>query len=199
AGKLMIAADRAGAYFIILATAFIFEIAIEILFWAACAAYVDTTELKRATPLICLAIAIGGAFGGLLARSLSWTVDAPDLLLFMAAFAAVAIWQFNVPPSFTELPDGQTPRAATGEQGPGPWRFLRVAMRHPLLVLIALNALALTILYGIAEFLILSVYREHYPEEQELTRFLGIVFALLQACEFLLLASLSRTLLERTT
>ena len=48
----------------------------------------------------------------------------------------------------------------------------------------------LTILYGIAEFLILSVYREHYPEEQELTRFLGIVFALLPACEFVLLASL---------
>ena len=89
--------------------------------------------------------------------------------------------------------------AASGELPATQWHFLRVATRHPLLVLIALNALALTILYGIAEFLILSVYREHYPQEQELTRFLGIVFALLQASEFVLLASLSRTLLERTT
>jgi hypothetical protein len=199
AGRWMIDADVAGAYFIILATAFIFEIGIEILFWAACAAYVDTTELKRTTPLICLAIAIGGAFGGLLARALSWTVDAPDLLLVMVVFAGAAILQFTVPANFKELPDGQSERAATGELAPGPWRFLGVAVRHPLLLLIALNALALTILYGIAEFLILSVYREHYPQEQELTRFLGIVFALLQACEFVLLASLSRTLLERTT
>lgn len=199
AGKFMIAGGLPGAYFIILAAAFIFEIAIEILFWAACAAYVDTTELKRTTPIICLAIAIGGAFGGLVARSLAWTVDTPDLLLFMVAFAGVAIVQFSVPSTFTELPEGHTERAATGEDAPGPWRFARVAIRHPLLLLIALNALALTILYGIAEFLILSVYREHYPEEQELARFLGIVFALLQACEFALLASLSRVLLERAT
>ena len=199
AGKLMIAAGVAGAYFVILATAFIFEIAIEILFWAACAAYVDTTELKRTTPLICLAIALGGAFGGLLARALSWTVDAPDLLWVMVIFAGLAILQFAVPSDFDELQDSQSEAATGGEAPPGEWHFLRLAVRHPLLVLLALNALALTILYGIAEFLILSVYREHYPQEQELTRFLGIVFALLQACEFVLLASLSRTLLERTT
>jgi HEAT repeat protein len=199
AGKLMIAAGVTGAYFVILATAFIFEIAIEILFWAACAAYVDTTELKRTTPLICLAIALGGAFGGLLARALSWTVDAPDLLWVMVIFAGLASLQFAVPPDFDELQDSQSEAATGGEAPPGKWHFLRLAVRHPLLVLLALNALALTILYGIAEFLILSVYREHYPQEQELTRFLGIVFALLQACEFVLLASLSRALLERTT
>jgi hypothetical protein len=199
AGQLLIAGGVAGAYFIILATAFIFEIAIEILFWVACAAYVDTTELKRTTPLICLAIALGGAFGGLLARALSWTVDAPDLLLIMLVFAGFATLQFAVPADFGELPDGQSERPTTGELPPGPWRFLHVAIRHPLLVLIALNALALTILYGIAEFLILSVYSDYYPQEQELTRFLGMVFALLQACEFVLLASLSRMLLERTT
>jgi hypothetical protein len=199
AGKLMLAAGLPGAYFAILATAFIFEIAIEILFWAACAAYVDTTELKRTTPLICLAIALGGAFGGLLARALSWTVDAPDLLVIMVVFAGIALFQFAVPADFDELQDSQSPAAAGDEAPRGEWRLLRLATRHPLLVLLALNALALTILYGIAEFLILSVYREHYPQEQELTRFLGMVFALLQACEFVLLASLSRTLLERAT
>ena len=200
AGKLMITAGVAGAYFMILATAFIFEIAIEILFWAACAAYVDTTELKRTTPLICLAIALGGAFGGLLARALSWTVDAPDLLLVMVVFAGVAILQFAVPSDFDELQDSQSarrPRAAKHRLENGiscGWLSVtRCSSCSPS------NALALTILYGIAEFLILSVYREHYPQEQELTRFLGIVFALLQACEFVLLASLSRTLLERTT
>ena len=199
AGKLMIAAGMTGAYFIILATAFIFEIAIEILFWAACAAYVDTTELKRTTPLICLAIAVGGAFGGLLARALSWNVDAPDLLMIMVVFAGLAVLQFAVPADFAELPDDPSARASIDEPSNSQWGFLRAAVRHPLLVLIALNALALTILYGIAEFLILSVYREHYPQEQELTRFLGFVFALLQAAEFVLRASLSRTLLERAS
>lgn len=111
AGKLMIAAGMPGAYFIVLATAFIFEIAIEILFWAACAAYVDTTELKRTTPLICLAIAVGGAFGGLLARAFSWSIGAPDLLMIMVVFAGLAILQFAVPADFAELPDDASARA----------------------------------------------------------------------------------------
>jgi hypothetical protein len=197
-GKWMIDADVAGAYFVILSSAFIFEIAIEILFWAACAAYLDTMELKRATPLICLAIALGGAFGGLFARTLAWTFSSSDLLLTMLIFAGVALLQFALPADIRELPDGQT--EVTSRR-----RTLRLAglsqvcSRYPLLVLVGLNALTLTILYGIAEFLILSVYSEHLPEEQELTRFLGSVFALLQACEFLLLASLSRVLLERTS
>ena len=196
-GKWMIDADLAGAYFIILASAFIFEIAIEILFWAACAAYLDTMELKRATPVICLAIALGGAFGGLFARALAWTFDSPDLLLTMLTFAGLAMLQFALPADLRELPDGQAL--------PSRRRTLRLAglsqvcARYPLLILVGLNALTLTILYGIAEFLIFSVYSENYPQEQELTRFLGSVFALLQACEFLLLATLSRVLLERTS
>ena len=187
----------AGAYFIILSSAFIFEIAIEILFWAACAAYLDTVELKRATPLICLAIALGGAFGGLFARALAWTIDSPDLLLAMLAFACLAMLQFALPADIRELPDGQavpTRRHILHLAG-----LSRVWSRYPLLILVGLNALTLTILYGIAEFLIFSVYSESYPDEQELTRFLGSVFALLQACEFLLLATLSRVLLERTS
>jgi hypothetical protein len=198
-GKVMIAADVAGSYFVILATAYIFEIAIEILFWATCAAYIDATELKRATPLLCIAIAIGGAFGGLLARAMAWGVDAPDLLLVMLAFAALAAVQFSSKADLGELPDPPDVRARPGALIPRPLNFLRAGVRYPLLVLIALNALTLTILYGIAEFLILSVYSERFPGEQELTRFLGIVFAFLQACEFLLLASLSRALLERTS
>jgi hypothetical protein len=199
AGKLMIAGEMAGAYFIILASAFIFEIAIEILFWAACAAYVDTTELKRATPVICLAIALGGAFGGFAARTLSWTIATPDLLLMMFIFASLAAMQYTVPADFDELPDSRSDPFRPGELSAQPSGFLSLAVRYPLLILVALNALTLTILYGIAEFLFLSVYSEHFPEEQELTRFLGMVFALLQACEFLLLASCSRRLLERTS
>jgi hypothetical protein len=196
-GKWMIDADVAGSYFIILSSAFIFEIAIEILFWAACAAYLDTMELKRATPLICLAIALGGAFGGLLARTLAWTIDSPDLLLTMLVFACLATLQFALPADIQELPDGQTVTAR--RQILHLAGLSRVCSRYPLLILAGLNALTLTILYGIAEFLIFSVYSENYPEEQELTRFLGSVFALLQTCEFLLLASLSRVLLERTS
>ncbi len=198
-GTWMIGADVAGAYFIILASAFIFEIAIEILFWAACAAYLDAMELKRATPSICLAIALGGAFGGLLARTLAWTISSPDLLLIMLLFACLAALQFALPADIQELPDGQTDYVRSRRRSFRLAGLSQVCTRYPLLILVGLNALTLTILYGIAEFLILSVYSEHYPTEQELTRFLGIVFALLQSCEFLLLASLSRVLLERTS
>lgn len=198
-GKWMIDADIAGAYFIILSSAFIFEIAIEILFWASCAAYLDTMELKRATPLICLAIALGGAFGGWFARALAWRIDSSDLLLTMLVFACLATLQFALPADIRALPDGQAENVTSRRRTLRLAGLSRVCSRYPLLILLGLNALTLTILYGIAEFLILSVYSEHYPTEQELTRFLGMVFALLQGCEFLLLASLSRVLLERTS
>ena len=113
------------------------------------------------------------------------------------AFACLAMLQFALPADIRELPDGQavpTRRHILHLAG-----LSRVWSRYPLLILVGLNALTLTILYGIAEFLIFSVYSESYPDEQELTRFLGSVFALLQACEFLLLATLSRVLLERTS
>jgi len=197
AGKLMIAVDLPGSYFVILSSAYIFEIAIEILLWATCAAYLDTVELKRATPLICLGIALGGALGGLLARTLAGGVAPPDLLLLMLIFAGLCGFQFARLAELDELPD----RAAEPDDDPRGHTssFARMALRYPFLVLVSLNALVLTILYGISEFLFLSVYSQHYPEERELTRFLGIVFALLQTCEFLLLVSLSRVLLERAS
>jgi hypothetical protein len=114
-------------------------------------------------------------------------------------FAGLATLQFAFPPDVQELPDGQTADVSPRRRTLRLAGLSRVCSRYPLLVLIGLNALTLTILYGIAEFLILSIYSEHYPEEQELTRFLGSVFALLQACEFLLLAGLSRVLLERAS
>ena len=117
----------------------------------------------------------------------------------MFMFAALAALQFAVPADVVELPQGQSGRAGFGELAARPSGLLRLGMRYPLLILVSLNALTLTILYGIAEFLFLSVYSEHFPDEQELTRFLGMVFALLQACEFLLLVCFSRTLLERTS
>jgi hypothetical protein len=130
---------------------------------------------------------------------MAWIVDTPDLLLVMFAFACLATLQFSSQADFGELPDRQDDLARPGPLIPRPLKFLRAGARYPLLVLVALNALTLTILYGIAEFLILSVYSERFPGEQELTRFLGMVFAFLQACEFLLLASVSRMLLERTS
>jgi CRP-like cAMP-binding protein len=197
-GKLLIGAEVPGAYFIILFSSYVFEIAIEILFWAACAAYLDRVEFKRATALICLGIAFGGALGGMFARALAWTMGTPDLLLIMLPFALIAGTQFAFPASFGELRN-RPDEAATADAWPArSVGLLRVAMRYPLLILVALNALMLTVLYGIAEFLFLSVYSEHFQTEQELARFLGVVFALLQTCEFVLLASLSRVLLERT-
>ena len=196
-GKLLIAADVAGAYFVVLFSSYVLEIAIEILFWAACAAYLDAVEFKRAAPVICLAIAFGGALGGLLARVLAWTVETPDLLLLMIPFALVAALQFALPTRFGQLQDRQDELGTLEAWSPRPARLLRVASRYPLLLLVSLNALMLTVIYGLSEFLFLSTYRRHFPTEQELTHFLGTIFALLQSFEFLLLATVSRALLER--
>ncbi len=196
--RIPIGFDLPAAYYAVLASAHIYEIVLDIVFWVVVAAFLDTIELKRGTPLIYMALATGGVAGGVFASALSPFVPAEDLLLALPVLGLIAAAQFGFARRrLRELHD-----AAHGEPDkPGPGEHLRLLprliVRYPLILLVALNATTLTILYGLCEYLVLTVYAQHFASQIALTRFLAIIFAGIQALEFALLYLVSRPLLER--
>jgi hypothetical protein len=150
--RVPIAFDLPAAYYAALASAHIYEIVLDIVFWLVVAAFLDTVELKRATPLIYMALATGGVAGGALASLLSPLVPAEDLLLALPVLGLIAAAQFGFAGrQLQELHDpahGEPDEQGALEQ----LRLLpRLIARYPLILLIALNATMLTILYGLCE------------------------------------------------
>jgi len=193
-----IALHLPAVYYALLASAHIYEIVLDIVFWVVIAAYLDVIELKRGTALIYMALAAGGVAGGVLTSALAPFVPTEDLLLALPVLGLLAAAQFGLARRrLQELPD---PHRSAAE-APGPLENLRLlprlAARYPLILLIALNALLLTILYGLCEYLVFTVYAERFQDEAALTRFLALMFAGIQVLEFALLYVLSRPLLER--
>ncbi len=184
--RLPIALDLPAAYFAVLASAHIYEIVLDIVFWVVVAAFLDTIELKRGTPLIYMALATGGVAGGL-ASALSPVVPTEDLLL---ALPALGVRGRPVRARRTPAAGAaRSRRARAGPARPGraPAPAAAPATRYPLILLIALNATMLTILYGLCEYLVLTVYAQHFESQIALTRFLALVFAGIQVLEFALL------------
>ena len=122
-----------------------------------------------------------------------------DLLLLLPPMAALVVVQFAVVASrLREVPEAHPDSVDDEDATLGPIALGRLLRRYPLALLIALNALVVTRLYGISEFLILSIYEARFASEAELAEFLSLLFAFMQIVEFALLYSLTRLLLERT-
>jgi HEAT repeat protein len=193
-----IALQLPGIYYALLASAHFYEIVLDIVFWVVVAAYLDVIELKRGTAPIYMALAAGGVAGGGLTSALAPFAPTEDLLLALPVLGLIAAAQFGLAKRrLQELPDPH--RSEADASGPVEnLRLLpRLVARYPLILLIAFNALLLTILYGLCEYLVFTVYVERFPDEAALTRFLALMFAGIQVLEFALLYVVTRPLLER--
>ncbi|MGH6916802.1 MAG: hypothetical protein ACREJ0_03765, partial [Geminicoccaceae bacterium] len=194
-----VALDLPGVYFVLLASAHIYEIVLDILLWVVIAGFTDSVELRRATPFIYMAVAIGGAVGGAVAHVLSSLLSTADMLWTLPVLAVALVAQLGFAGRrLRELPDNDAADRRPAGVVDAITGFVGLVRRFPLSLLIALNALVMTILYGLSEYLVFSIYSAQFPEERELTRFLALVFALLQTIEFALLYAVSWPLLERT-
>lgn len=197
--RLLIALEVPGVSFALLASATAFEIVLDIVFWVVVAAYLDAFEFRRVTPLVYMALALGGAAGGAVARVGAGFLTPADLLLLLFPLAGLVVVQFAaVATGLREVPENHPDTADEAEASPGLVLLGRLLKRYPLALLIALNALVVTLLYGLSEFLILSIYEARFTSEAELAEFLSLLFALMQIVEFGLLYTLTRVLLERT-
>jgi hypothetical protein len=197
--RLLLTLEVPGVSFALLASATAFEIIFDIVFWVVVAAYLDAFEFRRATPLVYMAFALGGAAGGLVGRIGAATLPPADLLLLLLPAAALVVAQLGaVATRLREVPEYHPDTADEALERPGLVQLARIVRRYPLALLIALNALVVTLLYGLSEYLIVLIYEARFTTEAELAEFLSLLFALMQVVEFALLYTLARVLLERT-
>lgn len=198
--RLAVAYDSPITHFAALASAHLYDMITDIVFWVAVAQFLTSYDLKRATPWLYLGIAGGGALGGLLAGVLSQVLAPDDLLLGVPPFVVLALIQLRLAGRCLEVvPD--TARDDDDEEEEGYLDALKglpeLCRTNKLALLLASNGLLLTVVYSLSEYLVFVAYTDAFPDEAELTAFLGVVFALLQASEFVLLLLLSRVLVDR--
>jgi HEAT repeat protein len=187
-----------GVYYALLASAHIYEIVIEVVFWLIVATFLDAIELKRGTPFIYMALAAGGLLGGAFMNGLVPFVPTADLLLALPVLGTIAVAQFEIGTRrLQELRDPDHGEPATTGAIENLLLLPRLVARYPLIGLIALNAAMLTILYGLSEYLVFTVYADRFPDERALTRFLATIYAVVQVLEFAVLFVITRPLFER--
>ncbi|WGF90598.1 HEAT repeat domain-containing protein [Marinivivus vitaminiproducens] len=197
--RLATALDSPITHFAALASAHLYDMITDIVFWVAAARFLTSYDLKRATPWLYLGIAGGGAVGGLLAGLLSQVLAPEDLLLAVPPFVLAALVQLRVAGRRLEpVPDALQEEDDEEESYLDALKGLPELCRsNRLALLLAANGMLLTVVYSLSEYLCFVTYTDTFPDEAELTAFLGVVFALLQASEFVLLLLLSRVLVDR--
>ena len=95
------------------------------------AAYLDGFEFKRATPLVYMALALGGAAGGVVARGAPERSPA-DLLLLLPPMAALVVVQFAVVASrLREVPEAHPDSVDDEDVTLGPIALGRLLRRYP--------------------------------------------------------------------
>ena len=197
--RLLLGLEVPGVSFALLASATAFEIIFDIVFWVVVAAYLDAFEFRRATPLLYMALALGGAVGGVLARITAGAVHPADLLILLIPAAVLVVVQLGAVASrLREVPEYDADAADGAAERPGLVVLAHLLKRYPLALLIALNALIVTLLYGLSEYLIILIYEARFTSEGDLAQFLAVLFALMQIMEFVVLYTLTRVLLEHS-
>lgn len=189
-----------GSGFALLGLATAFEIIVDIAFWTVVAAHLDAYEVRRSTSLLYMGLALGGALGGVAARIGVEFLPAGDIVLLLLPVGALLVLQLEmVGRRLQEVPDGEAEDAGRGPANASIPEMVGLLRRYPLAILIALNGLVVTLLYGLAEFLILGIYEDRFTTDSELATFLSLLFAAMQVVEFALLFTLTRALVERAS
>ncbi len=197
--RALLAIEAPGIYFVVLASAHVYDIVTDIMFWVVAAAYFTSFELRRSTTSLHLALAAGGVAGGALAALLSQLLPAEDLLLAAPPLALLVIVQLRLAERRLQPIESEEPQEADGGLLAAVRLLPPLIRRHPLILLLALNSLMLTVVYCAAEYLYFTIYTRQFADETVLATFLAVVFAAVQVLEFLLLGLASRPLLERAS
>ena len=91
-----VALDAPGVYFVLLASAHIYEIVLDIVLWVVIAGFTDSVELKRSTPFVYMSLAIGGAVGGGAAHVLSALMPTADMLWILPPLTVALLAQLGL-------------------------------------------------------------------------------------------------------
>lgn len=175
----------------------IIELLVQVLFWTLVSDYFTNLELERYTPLLTMALTVGSLLGGLLVRVLSESFTTPNLLLGLPFCYGVAIIQLLYL-GRTEQPLEIGPLRESETQLLDSLRaFPRLLSRYPIILLLAAGTLISVLLWGMSEFQFYRIYADTFPQQDDLTGFLGLLGAVCSGLELAITYFVTRPLIQR--
>ena len=176
---------------------YVLEIILDTMFWLVAADYLPTRDLKRYTPKLAMAFAIGGVAGGVSA-SLFCRVFSADYLMFLACASLAVCCRLSSQIS-RRLQPLEDKEAA--EEEPGLLDSLQascaVFRSFPIAALIGTSILLMSALFCLQDYLSMTIFADTFVGEDELARFMALVFAGQQAFEILVLATCGSLVIGR--
>ncbi len=186
------------AYYAVYIGFSVIELLMDIQFWVLVSDYFTSLEMKRSATLLVAAMSAGGLAGGATASLLSTHFGPVTLMWLLPPFYALALaqlallWRSQQPLEEAEADEEEETGILESLKS-----FPLLLRRHPMIWLLALGALLSIFLRCVAEFQVFTIYEERFPDEQELTGFLGLVGAVLSVLEFLVLFFVTRPLIQK--
>jgi len=173
----------------------VIDLILGVLFWTLVSDYFSPLQLERYTPLLVIAMTVGGLLAGGVVRLLTEVTQAEDLLLLvpLLCFVAIAqVQQIQRRPSVTSEPEVQLNRDFL----PNFENAVELIKRYPIVLLMAVQMAIAVLLWGLSERQFFAIYTQYFPQQEDLAGFLGILSAAFSVLEIGISYFIARPLLQ---
>jgi len=194
--RLLAGTGAKPAWFAILIGVVLVEMLLNIQFWVLVSDYFTSLEQKRLVSILTVALAAGGTMGGGFANLFSDFVSTADLLLvFPVLYVGVALL-------VTWLGRREKPfESAAGESGESLRESLgslpKLLAEYPIITLMALVGFLDVFLGAVGSYLSYTVYTQRFPDEKQMTEFLGTLRAVMCVLQVVFVMFVTRPLIPK--
>jgi hypothetical protein len=183
-------------YYLIHITIHLLDLLSGVLLWTLLNDYFSLPKLERYTSLIVMAMTVGGAIGGVTIRLISDVISIPNLLFSVVILDATLIAQLMLLERFEKPSD-----RSTCQSNYVSLRNIKVVIeelsKFPMIALLAISMVLSVMLWGISELQFFTIYSHSFPDQAELTGFLGLMSACASVLEFGVTYFVTRPLIKR--
>ncbi|OCQ97837.1 hypothetical protein BCD67_01520 [Oscillatoriales cyanobacterium USR001] len=183
-------------YLLFLSIYFLWLFSINIFFPSLVSDYFTTLDWKRYGPFLSLATAIGGLLGGGLVTSFSTYLKTEDILFIIPGicvimFLQVVYLQNSEKPLEKQSSENQNDQLESIKNLP------KLAKQYPIIIFLALNTVIYIILFSVTDFLNFSIYSQAFPDDRQLTGFLGLMRVINNILQLFIIYFFTRPLIQR--
>lgn len=192
-----IAVDSLPIYYSIYITASLLDLLSGILLWTLVSDYFTSIELERHTPLLAMSMTFSGSISGVIVRVLSDLISTRNILLLLPILYGGMIGQLfwleraEKPLEVYPLKESEDKLLSSLRA------FPKLALRYPIIVLFAGSMVLSVLLWGMSELQFYTVYSDRFPDQSDLTGFLGLLSASLGPLELGITYFVTRPLIQR--
>ncbi|OLP17887.1 hypothetical protein BST81_12570 [Leptolyngbya sp. 'hensonii'] len=195
--RFLVTLDTPPIYYGISISTNFLELLFGILLWTLLSDYFTSLELKRYAPFLTMAMTSGGLLGGILVRFLSEYTTTQNLLLLLPIVYVVAGFQLRYLERHVRQLDRHELQESSDTFLESLKTFPKVLLRYPIVLLLAIGTFVGVWLWQLSELQFLHIYSTAFPDEEDLTGFLGVLSAWFSLIELGTSYFITRPLIHR--